>query len=164
MSKRNKIIHYVCHLLSEEVTLCGRVVLSRVKTLELDQLPCTLVGISRETAEIVSNTSFLNLKKTAELTIQILIEGEENSEDVLHQIISEVEHILFTDDSMGDLVSRIMPHQMEIETYFEGERPLGIATLSCDVTYFEEFRRGEDVTDFERLSVDVKGRMNDNPI
>jgi len=83
---------------------------------------------------------------------------------VLHQIISEVEHILFTDDSMGDLVSRIMPHQMEIETYFEGERPLGIATLSCDVTYFEEFRRGEDVTDFERLSVDVKGRMNDNPI
>jgi hypothetical protein len=126
--------------------------------MDLETLPCVIVSIPHESSEVVSQSplEFLN---HADLVIQILIEGNEDSELILHELADKVLSILMVDDSLDETVSRIEPKTLEITTNFEGESPLGAVILRYSVTYYERAKpRAEIISDLNALSLKIRPR------
>lgn len=155
MSKRVEIINAVRSLLRKGGLCSGRVYSSRVKSLDLELIPSIYVGIHRETNEVFSQTNCLQLKRDPILTVEVRVEGEENAEECLHTIASQIERLLLADDSISNLVSRIAPDEIEIGVNLESETPIGCAVLRFNVSYYERFEPTDKVYSLDNIEVGI---------
>jgi hypothetical protein len=137
MSKRNNIINHICTLLKKNTVFTGNVFSSKVSVIDIETLPCVLVSIPQESAEVFAQATRLELKKSANLAIQIIVDSTEETESELHDMAALIEGLILQDDSLGDQVSRVSLEGIEFEVNLEGERPIGTATMKFVVTYFE---------------------------
>ena len=84
----------------------------------------------------------------AELSVQIVGEHTEGAEIEIHDVLSQVEHVLMSDDSLGNRISRVRPDSVEVATFLQGERPIIAGTVRVNIHYFEpivEEDQGRDI-------------------
>lgn len=155
MSKRSEIIEHIKTILTDADLIDGPIHDSQTKAYALDELPCALVLIQREMAEVFSEST-LELKKTAELSIQVIGEHTDGAELEIHDVLSEIERALLMDDSLGNLVSRVKPDSIEIATFLQGERPIIAGTVKVHVHYFELIFGNEESHPLDSINLDLE--------
>jgi hypothetical protein len=158
LSRRNKIITFVAALLEEYQHDFGPIYTSHVRAMDLEALPCIIVSIPHESSELASHSP-LEFHYDSDLVVQILIEGHEDPEMILHELADRVYITLLADDSLNDTVSRIQPKTLEVTTNFDGESPLGAATLRFSATYYEPIKLKDDLlSNLNALSIQARPR------
>ena len=145
MSKRTEIIRYIRDLLEQAQTFDGPVYTSQSKAYSLEELPCALLVISKEKQEILSESAPRVIKKTSECSLQLIAEFEEGAEEEMHDVLSDIEHLILGDDTLGDRISRLMPDSLEFSTHMEGERPIISGKFKFEATYYERMIRDQEL-------------------
>ena len=105
--------------------------------------------IGQERQEVHSESAPRVIKKTAELSIQVIAEHTDGAEIEMHEVFSDFENLILGDEILGDLVSRIMPDSVEFGAYMQAERPIISGKLKCEAIYYESMVREKILPDLE---------------
>lgn len=99
------------------------------------ELPALAVYTQNETSEISTIAPNVTLDRELEVIIECYAEANENIENTLDTIASEVENSLGTDLSLNNLAITQFLSSTDIDFTSEGEKPLGICKLTYNVRY-----------------------------
>lgn len=107
---------------------------SRIWNFEAGDLPCLSVFTNSETSETVS------LGETMSRIMQVAVEGyvrqAADTDDTLDTVASEVEVAMASDQTFGGLARASELSGTEIAYSTEGERVVGVVTLTYQVQYY----------------------------
>lgn len=152
---RKQIRAAVAQLLQGISGVGSRVFESRSRQVWPEELPAILVYTRTETAEIF-NESPREYKRTLQLAVEVIAKGDENVDDTLDDLCQEIEHRIFQDDTLDNLVSDTILSDTEIDFVPDGEQPVGAARITFNVEYFTlapEEQEGLD--DFLRAHIET---------
>lgn len=99
------------------------------------ELPALAVYTQNESSEISTIAPNVTLDRELEVIIECYAEANENIENTLDTIASEVENSLGTDLSLNNLAITQFLSSTDIDFTSEGEKPLGICKLTYNVRY-----------------------------
>ncbi len=161
MSKRSEILKYIQDKLECAALFDGPVFASQDKAYTLEELPCVLLLISKEKQEVFTESAPRVIKKTAEVSLHMIAEHVPGIEEELHEAFSDIEYLILSDDTLGDLVSRLMPDSLEFTSFMQGERPITSGRLKFDVIYYESMAIKEDLPDLQLMpEIILKEELN----
>lgn len=149
-------------------SLIRNIVAARIVALQLDlnvfksrkfalqelELPAVIVSIDNEQSE-VSSQSGKELKKSAQLSIEILIDAEESKlDEKLDQITAQIEEVILSDESLNDSVDHCILKSTDTALVREGEIDLGLARMNYEVTYYSSLnQQAQNETPFQGVSI-----------
>ena len=87
-----------------------------------------------ESANITAYAPALKERKL-ELVIECCAKSNATVDDTLDTMASEVEVAMYTNQTLGGLARYAQLQSTEIDVSFEGEKPLGVATLTYELLY-----------------------------
>lgn len=99
------------------------------------ELPALAVYTQNETSEISTIAPNVTLDRELEVIIECYAEANQNIENTLDTIASEVENSLGTDLTLNNLCITQFLSSTDIDFTSEGEKPLGICKLTYNVRY-----------------------------
>ncbi len=100
------------------------------------ELPCIAVYTLNEPAERYNEAPRRN-KRTVRLAVEIVHELNDTLDDALDDICEQVENLLLPNDTLNGKAADVQLVETEIVTLPEGQRPIGAARISFDVTYYK---------------------------
>lgn len=98
-------------------------------------LPALAVYTQNETSEISTISPTVTLDRELEVIIECYAEANQNIENTLDTIASEVENSLGSDLTLNNLCITQFLSSTDIDFTSEGEKPLGICKLTYNVRY-----------------------------
>ena len=98
-------------------------------------LPALVVYTQNETSEISTISPTVTLDRELEVIIECYAEANQNIENTLDTIASEVENSLGSDLTLNNLCITQFLSSTDIDFTSEGEKPLGICKLTYNVRY-----------------------------
>lgn len=135
---RQQIRERLGTVLGSLTTTGSNVFESRVYPLETANLPSLLIYTKSETAEpIVIGTNRL-LERNLSVAIECYVKATSNFDDSVDTICKEVETAIAADPTLNNLAKDTFLESTEIEYNAEGEKPVGYATLTFNVNYFNQ--------------------------
>jgi hypothetical protein len=117
------------------------------------------VSIEKEHSEPFAKSP-LELKKTAELSIEILALDfeDENSDDLIDSITAKIEELLHFDESFHNLIDQCVLKSTETYYVRESEQEQGMARMVYEVIYFSIPHQTSRLDDFTQAFVQFKER------
>lgn len=130
----------------------ARVFPTRVLPLRTLELPALAVFIRLEEVDVEGsqNTAPLELDRTADVTIEGYVQGNEGVDDALDALSEEVEAALRADITFGGTAARSLLARTELEVVDEGDKLRGLAQWTLRVQYFSAWTGGEAPDSLER--------------
>ncbi len=147
MSKRTEILKYLKERIEQADLFDGEVFTSQQRAYALEDLPCALIRIQSEKQEVFTESVPRTIRKMANISIELIAEHDEGAEEELHDVFSDLEKAVIGDDTLGDLISRLMPESLELTTYLQAERPIISGKLTFTAQYFESMAAAEQLPD-----------------
>lgn len=136
---RQQIREAAATLLTGLTTTGARVFQSRVKVLADNELPCLVVLTNNETVENISSDADPIYERSLDLQVIAKAKQTDNLDDKLDTIMKEVEtaiHASVSANTLSNLCKGISLSSIEVELNGEGEKPVGQATMTFNVTYY----------------------------
>jgi len=131
---RQQIREAAAALLTGLNTTGPRVYQSRVKVLADNELPCLVVLTNSEQIDRLDISPDPQLERSLDLVVLAKAKHTADLDDKLDTIIKEVE-IAANNTTLGGLISSIQLSSIEVELNGEGEKPVGQATMTFNITY-----------------------------
>jgi hypothetical protein len=133
--KRQQIREAVGTRITSLTTTGSNVFQSRVYPLETGNLPALIVYTKNEANELLEMGSQRTLQRNLSLVIEGYAKGTSNTDDTVDTIAKEVEVAMASDTTFGGLALDSFLETTEIEYNGEGEKPVGIITLTFSIKY-----------------------------
>ena len=133
--KRQQIREAVGTRITSLTTTGSNVFQSRVYPLETGNLPALIVYTKNEANELLEMGSQRTLQRNLSLVIEGYAKGTANTDDTVDTIAKEVEVAMASDITFGGLALDSFLETTEIEYNGEGEKPVGIITLTFSINY-----------------------------
>jgi hypothetical protein len=133
--KRQQIREAVGTRITSLSTTGSNVFQSRVYPLETGNLPALIVYTKNESNELLEMGSQRTLQRNLSLVIEGYAKGTSNTDDTVDTIAKEVEVAMASDTTFGGLALDCFLETTEIEYNGEGEKPVGIITLTFSIKY-----------------------------
>ena len=111
---------------------------SRVYPLETASLPSLLIYTKSETSEPIVIGSNRLLERTLSVAVECYVKATSNFDDSVDTICKEVETAIAADPTLNSLAKDTFLESTEIEYNAEGEKPVGFATLTFNVNYYNQ--------------------------
>lgn len=131
---RNQVREAAAALLTGLATTGPHVFQSRVYPLQDEELPCLLISTEGELVGYMTMGFPRRQNRTITLSVKALSKTVLDLDDVLDAICKEVEVALLTPTSLPGLAKDIQLKSTAIGLHGEGERPIGVAVMSFEVT------------------------------
>ncbi len=147
MSKRTEILKYLKDRILRADLFDGEVFTSQQRAYALEDLPCALIRIQSEKQEVFTESVPRTIRKMADISIELIAEHDDGAEEEMHDVFSDLEKAVIGDDTLGDLVSRLMPESLEFTTYLQAERPIISGKLSISAQYYESMAVSQSLPD-----------------
>ncbi len=142
-SHRKEIRHAVVELLKGKTDCGDNVFASRVRSVFELELPCILVWTKAEPVKIYTEAP-REYEKNLLVAIEILAKGDDDLDDVLDDIASDVEYWMHQDHTKRELSSDTTLKSTEITLDKSGDQLIGATILTYELPYYSEAVRDSD--------------------
>lgn len=135
-SKRKTIRHNVQALLSGQLgaAVGTRVLATRARAIQLDELPCVSVYTRIENAEKL-NEAPREHRRTLKLVVEIAARADATLDDTLDDLAQLVEERLALDPTLSGVAHDTEIAETATDLAGEGENLVGVCAVTFDVTY-----------------------------
>jgi hypothetical protein len=157
MAHHRKLIRAaIVSRLKSAATMAGdRVFPSRAKQLFEAELPAILVYTKEESAQ-VSIEAPREYERSLKVGIEILAQHPDEAllDDLIDDFCDQVERAMFSEETLGGLVTDTLLGETEMDLNTEGKKPIGIARISLTMPY-RQYLPGDltaTLNPFERMN------------
>lgn len=138
MHVRQQIRQAIVSTLTGLSTTGANVFTSRVYALPQVALPALCVYTKDEATEYVSMTIPRTLQKNLNLSVEIFVAANQNSDNTIDEICSEIEQAITQDVTITGMAKDTMLTGVDVDFDGDGEVPVARATMNILITYFNE--------------------------
>jgi hypothetical protein len=135
MNKRTEIRTALKDMLTDgESGIIANIFVNRESRLWQSELPAVIIYSNQETTT-PKDLSSRRYIRTLELTVQCKVEATENVDEDLDDLVSEVETVIDSDQSLKGTVLSSVQTNTEIRIDAEGEKDVGVAIITLECKY-----------------------------
>jgi len=127
-----------------------------------EELPAISIYTLTETSEIY-DTAPRNLKRTLTLAVEVIVQDDESSDDIVDKLCLEVENAIHVDETLGSKASDCVLTGTEMIQKKEGDTLTASAILQVDVKYFTDAPAQQDLKDYKGADFTMKVGDNQTP-
>ena len=111
----------------------ARVFAGQIYPLQEAELPGLCVYVNEESSQLVTRST---LSRELSLKIEVYVKSNDDFDAILDDIASDIEVAIASNFNLNALVKDIHPSGLQKDLIKDGEKPIGIAVLSFNCTYF----------------------------
>lgn len=136
MHIRQQIRQAVVSTLTGLTTTGTNVFTSRVYALPQVALPALCIYTKDEATEYVSMTIPRTLQRNLNLSVEIFVAANQNSDNTIDQACAEIEQAIANDVTISGKAKDTMITSVDVDFDGDGEVPVARATMNLLITYF----------------------------
>ena len=138
MHIRQQIRQSIVSTLTGLTTTGTNVFTSRVYALPQVSLPALCIYTKDESTEYISMTIPRTLQRNLNLSVEIFVAANQNSDNTIDQICTEIEQAISNDVTISGKAKDTMITSVDIDFDGDGEVPVARATMNLLITYINE--------------------------
>ena len=151
-NERTKIREAVAARLSAEDTIAAKVFTNRKLALPFDTMPVIIVSSPKEQVSRMAQAPKIYERRLT-LTIDALATANDDLDDVLDSLASQIERCLEHDDTLGRLVRSLDLNETALAIDAEGQKLAGSVRLVYEAIYHTDETQDGDFTELGGLNV-----------
>jgi len=138
MHLRQTIRQAIVTRLTGLTTTGSNVFTSRVYALPQVALPALCIYTKDESSEYISMTSPRTIERNLNLTVEIYVAANQNTDNTIDKICDEIESEIYNDVTIAGNAKDVIVSTVDVDFDGDGEVPVARATMNLTIIYLNE--------------------------
>ncbi len=138
MHLRQTIRQAIVTRLTGLTTTGSNVFTSRVYALPQVALPALCIYTKDESSEYISMTSPRTIERNLNLTVEIYVAANQNTDNTIDKICDEIESEIYNDVTIAGNAKDVIVSSVDVDFDGDGEVPVARATMNLTIIYLNE--------------------------